>query len=452
MYVGQPLPRPEDFRFLTGRGNFVDDIKPQNCVYLAFLRSPHAHAKIVRIDAKPALACSGVLRIVTAEDWAKAGLGKLVCVHPMPFTDGRPMREVLRPVLASGEVHHVGDVVAAVVAETRYQALDALEAIEVEYEPLPAVAKTGSALDNKAPIVHEQFGTNQINEIIRGDKTATAAAFAKATHTVAMTLTSNRVAGSPLEPRSYVADYSPQTDQCTLWATTQVPHMLRRWICKYALFIPEHKLRVISPDVGGGFGQKVNFCVEISTVVWMARELNRPVKWTSTRMDALLSDTQARDHVTQAEMAFDKDGKILGAQGRHDSRARRLSQQLRAQHSRQFISADHHRAISRLPHSICGYAVFTPIRCRSMPIVVQDARRRPGSTNVSSKMARERSASTSSRCASATCCSPRNFPTRRRSAAPTIPATRRCSSRSLLRWQSTRSCAPSRRGCVKKAC
>jgi aerobic carbon-monoxide dehydrogenase large subunit len=312
MYVGQPLPRPEDFRFLTGRGNFVDDIKPANCVYLAFLRSPHAHAKIVRIDAKPALACSGVLRIVTAEDWAKAGLGKLVCVHPMPFTDGRPMREVLRPVLASGEVHHVGDVVAAVVAETRYQALDALEAIEVEYEPLPAVAKTGSALDNKAPIVHEQFGTNQINEIIRGDKTATAAAFAKATHTVAMTLTSNRVAGSPLEPRSYVADYSPQTDQCTLWATTQVPHMLRRWICKYALFIPEHKLRVISPDVGGGFGQKVNFCVEISTVVWMARELKRPVKWTSTRMDALLSDTQARDHVSKAEMAFDNDGKILG--------------------------------------------------------------------------------------------------------------------------------------------
>ena len=162
---------------------------------------------------------------MTAEDWTKAGLGKLVCVHPMPFTDGRPMREVLRPVLASGEVHHVGDVVAAVVAETRYQALDALEAIDVKYAPLPAVVKTGRAIDNDAAIVHEQFGTNQINEIIRGDKAATAAAFAKAAHTVAMTLTSNRVAGSPLEPRSYVADYSPQNDQCTLWATTQVPHM-----------------------------------------------------------------------------------------------------------------------------------------------------------------------------------------------------------------------------------
>lgn len=312
MYVGQPLRRPEDLRFLTGRGKYVDDIKIPNTAYAAFLRSPHAHARIVRIDLEKALACSGVLRIVTAEDWIKAGLGKLVCVHPMPFTDGRPMREVLRPALASGEVHHVGDVIAAVIAETRYQALDAMEAIEIEYEPLPVIASTGNALDEGAPIVHEQFGTNQINEIIRGDKAATAAAFAKASYKVGMTLTSNRVAGAPLEPRSYLAEYSAETNHCTLWATTQVPHMLRRWICKYALFIPEHKLRVVSPDVGGGFGQKVNFCVEVSTVVWMARELKRPVKWTSTRSDAMLSDTQARDHVTQAEMAFDEDGKILG--------------------------------------------------------------------------------------------------------------------------------------------
>jgi carbon-monoxide dehydrogenase large subunit len=312
MYVGQSLRRPEDLRFLTGRGNYVDDIKIPNTAYAAFLRSPHAHALIVRIDLEKAQACPGVLRIVTADDWTKAGLGKLVCVHPMPFSDGRPMREVLRPVLASGEVHHVGDVIAAVIAETRYQALDAMEAIEIEYEPLPAIASTGNALDDDAPIVHEQFGTNQINEIIRGDKAAATAAFAQASHKVGMTLTSNRVAGAPLEPRSYLAEYSAQTNHCTLWATTQVPHMLRRWICKYALFIPEHKLRVVSPDVGGGFGQKVNFCVEVSTVVWMARELKRPVKWTSTRTDAMLSDTQARDHVTQAEMAFDKDGKILG--------------------------------------------------------------------------------------------------------------------------------------------
>jgi carbon-monoxide dehydrogenase large subunit len=311
MYVGQPLRRPEDLRFLTGRGNYVDDVKVPNTAYLAFLRSPHAHARIVRIDTSKAASRPGVLRVVTAEDWTRAKLGKLVCVHPMPFTDGRPMREVLRPVLAAGEVNHVGDVVAAVVAETRYQALDAVEDIEIEYEPLPSVANTADALNADAPIVHEQLGTNQINEIIRGDAALTKEAFAKAAHKVGLTLVSNRVAGSPLEPRAYLADYTSRTDHCTLWATTQVPHMLRRWICNYALFIPEHKLRVISPDVGGGFGQKVNFCVEISTVVWMARELRRPVKWTSTRSDALLSDTQARDHFTQAEMAFDAQGKVL---------------------------------------------------------------------------------------------------------------------------------------------
>lgn len=311
-YIGRPLKRPEDLRFITGRGNYVDDINPPRCAYIAFLRSPHAHARILRIDAAKALQCPGVIRALTAEDWAKAGLGKLVCVHPMPFTDGRPMREVLRPAFAEKIVRHVGDVVAAVVADTRYQALDAIDEIEVEYEALPAIASTGNALNEAAPVVHEQFGTNQINEILRGDKAAAARAFEAADHRVSMTLVSNRIAGNPIEPRCYIADYSAQTDRCTLWATTQVPHMLRRWICNYALFIPEHKLRVIAPDVGGGFGNKVNFHTEVSTVVWMSRELKRPVKWTATRTETLQSDTQARDHVTAAEMAFDKQGNILG--------------------------------------------------------------------------------------------------------------------------------------------
>ncbi len=312
MYVGQPLRRPEDYRFLTGRGRYVDDMKLPRCAAIAFLRSPHAHARIGAIRLQRALACPGVVRILTAEDWAKAGLGKLVCVHPMPFTDGRPMREVLRPVFASGKVNHVGDVVAAVVAETRYQALDAVDAIEVDYEPLDAVADTAHALDDGAPLVHEEFGTNQINEILRGDPALTKAAFADAAHVTALTLVSNRVAGNPMEPRCYLADHSPETEQTTLWATTQVPHMLRRWICKYALFIPEHKLRVVAPDVGGGFGNKVNFHVEVSTIVWMARVLGRPVKWTATRSETLQSDTQARDHATRARMAFDKNGHIIG--------------------------------------------------------------------------------------------------------------------------------------------
>ena len=200
------------------------------------------------------------------------------------------------------------------MAETRYAAFDGVEAIEVDYEPLPAVAETAQALSPEAPLLHEELGTNLVNDNRRGNPAATKAAFAAAAHVTELTLVSNRVAGNPMEPRSYVADYDPDTDRSTLWATTQVPHFLRRWICKYTLGIPEHKLRVIAPDVGGGFGVKAPFTVEVSTIVWMARSLRRPVKWTATRSDTMLSDTQARDHVTHARMAFDAKGTILGLQ------------------------------------------------------------------------------------------------------------------------------------------
>jgi aerobic carbon-monoxide dehydrogenase large subunit len=314
MYVGQPLRRREDVRFLTGRGNYVDDIDVAGAIHIVFLRSPHAHARILRVDTAAARAMPGVLRVVTAVDWAAEGLGKLVCVHPMPFSDGRPMNEALRPTFAADRVRHVGDIVAAVVAENRYIALDAIDAIEVDYDALPAIADTALALDEEAPILHEEFGTNLVNENRRGDPVATKAAFDAAAHVTELELISNRVAGNPLEPRAYVADWQQQGDRGTLWATTQVPHMLRRWICKYALKIPEHKLRVIAPDVGGGFGAKVNFTVEVSTVVWMSRALGRPVKWTATRSETLQSDTQARDHVSKARMAFDRTGKIIGMQ------------------------------------------------------------------------------------------------------------------------------------------
>jgi carbon-monoxide dehydrogenase large subunit len=190
--------------------------------------------------------------------------------------------------------------------------LDALEAIEIEYDPLPVAGITAHALEASTPVVHEELGTNLISEILRGDPELTQASFRQAAHVTALTLESNRIAGNPLEPRSYLASCESGTDRCTLWATTQVPHMLRRWICKYTLNIPEHKLRVIAPDVGGGFGNKVNFHVEVSTVVWMARELGRPVKWTATRSETLLSDTQARDHSTRARMALAEGGNILG--------------------------------------------------------------------------------------------------------------------------------------------
>ena len=314
MYVGQRLRRREDDKFLRGGGRFVDDIEPADAAHIAFVRSPHAHARIARIDTRTATGMPGVLRVLTAEDWREAGLGALTCVHPMPFSDGRPMNEALRPALAAGKVRHVGDVVAAVIAEDRYQAADGAEAVVVDYQPLPAVTDIARALDPDAPVLHEAFGTNLVFEIERGDRTATEAAFAAAHHVVALTLDSNRVAGSPLEPRAYVCAFDAPTGALTLWATTQTPHYLRRWLAKYTLFIPEHKIRVISPDVGGGFGLKVHYTPEIPTVVWASILLKRPVKWTATRTESLMSDAQARDHHTSARMAFDADGRILASE------------------------------------------------------------------------------------------------------------------------------------------
>ncbi len=311
MYVGQRLRRREDDKFLKGRGRFVDDIEPAGTAHIAFVRSPHAHARIRGIDSAAAAALPGVLRVLTAADWQAAGLGALICVHPMPFSDGRPMNEVLRPSLASGKVNHVGDVVAAVVAEDRYSAVDGAEAVAVDYDPLPAVTGIARSLDADAPVLHEQFGSNLVFEIERGNRQATAAAFARAHHVVSMTLDTHRVAGTPLEPRAYLSECDGATGDITLWATSQTPHYLRRWLAKYALFVPEHKLRVISPDVGGGFGLKTHFAVEVPTVVWASMLLKRPVKWTSTRAEALMSDAQARDHHTKARMAFDEDGRIL---------------------------------------------------------------------------------------------------------------------------------------------
>jgi carbon-monoxide dehydrogenase large subunit len=312
MFIGQPLKRREDVKFLFGHGHFVDDLNFQNLAYVAFVRSPHAQARIRQISTDRAAALSGVLRVLTAADWAKAGFGKLTVSHTISFSDGRPMNTAERPAFASKKVCHVGDVVAAVVATSRYIAMDAAEAVEVDYEILPAVIETEKALDPSAPTIHPEFGSNLATETFRGDPAATEAAFARAAHVTSLTLVSQRVQPNPLEPLSYVANHDAATGETTLWATHQKPHWLRAWICEETLHFPQHKLRVISPDVGGGFGAKGSFTPEVSTVVWMARELARPVKWTATRSEELLTATQARDHVTKARMAFDKDGLILG--------------------------------------------------------------------------------------------------------------------------------------------
>ncbi len=313
-YLGLPLRRREDARFLQGRGRYVDDVALRGTVWCAFVRSPHAHARIRSISTAAARALPGVLLTLTAQDWQRAGHGELAIVHPMPFSDGRPMNGAPRPAFAQDKVRHVGDIVAAVVAESRFAAEEAAEAVAVEYETLAAVATPRAALAPGAPLVHERFGTNLVFEIERGDRARTEAALAAAARVVELPLLNTRLAANPLEPRAYLCDYDAASDRYTLYATSQQPHYLRRWLSVYTLHIPEHKIRVISPDVGGGFGVKGNFAPEVSTIVWAARLLGRPVKWTATRSETLLSDAQARDHDTIARMGFDASGRIVAMQ------------------------------------------------------------------------------------------------------------------------------------------
>jgi carbon-monoxide dehydrogenase large subunit len=313
-FVGKAMRRREDVRFLQGKGRFVDDLAPPGMLWCAFVRSPHAHARIRRISTGAAAKMSGVLLTLTADDWKRAGHGELKVVHPMPFSDGRPMNEEPRPAFASEEVHHVGDIVAAVVAESRWAAEDGAEAVEVEYDAIPAVSTVHAALEPDAPHVHERFGTNLVFEIERGSREATEAAMAAAAEVVELRLSNNRLSANPIEPRSYLCDYDAASDRFTLYATSQQPHYLRRWLSVYSLHIPEHKIRVVSPDVGGGFGVKGNFAIEVSTIVWAAQILRRPVKWTATRTEGFLSDAQARDHETIARMGFDAEGRIVAMQ------------------------------------------------------------------------------------------------------------------------------------------
>jgi carbon-monoxide dehydrogenase large subunit len=313
-YLGKPLRRREDIRFVQGRGRYVDDVLLPGTAWCAFVRSPHAHARMRSVTTAAAAAMPGVLLALTADDWMRAGHGALTVVHPMPFGDGRPMNAAPRPAFARGKVCHVGDIVAAVVAETRFAAEDAVEAVAVDYEPLAAVTTPRDAVAPDAPLVHEQFGSNLVFEIERGDRRKTEAALAAAAKVVELRLENTRLSANPIEPRAYLCDYDAARDHYTLYATSQQPHYLRRWLSVYTLHIPEHKIRVISPDVGGGFGVKGFFATEVSTIVWAAQLLRRPVKWTATRAETFLSDAQARDHDTVARMGFDRDGRIVAMQ------------------------------------------------------------------------------------------------------------------------------------------
>jgi aerobic carbon-monoxide dehydrogenase large subunit len=310
--IGQPVPRIEDPRFITGRGRYVDDFDlPQQCHGVAVM-SPHAHARIKRIDAEKAKAAPGVLGVLTGADAAADKLGGFA--PPMPEDMGGPKGfRTVRAILEGGKVRTVGDRVAFVVAETATQARDAAELIEIDYEPLPAVVGVEDAIKPGAAAVWEEAPNNIAFTLMMGNKDATDAAFANAAHVVTVKLQNTRITANSIEPRAAIGQYHPDSDSYTLYSSTQNPHGTRSAIAGQVLKIPETKLRVISPDVGGGFGMKHGGYPEDALVVWASRRVGgRPVKWVSTRSEGLLGDSQGRDQLVTGELALDERGKILG--------------------------------------------------------------------------------------------------------------------------------------------
>ncbi|HEY2186117.1 MAG TPA: xanthine dehydrogenase family protein molybdopterin-binding subunit [Xanthobacteraceae bacterium] len=310
--IGAPVRRKEDHRFITGKAHYTDDInRPgQTCAWL--LRSPHAHAKIEGIDCRAARVMPGVLAVLTGADLAADKIGNLICGWMITSKDGSQMKMAPHPPIAHDKANFVGDPVAVVIAETLAQAMDAAEKVKVDYEVLPAAADPAKAQADGVPQIHEVAPRNTIYRWHIGDAAAAESAFRSANHVTKLELVNNRLVPNAIEPRAAIGEYDAGSDTLTLWNTTQNPHVARLVISAFVGVAPEHKLRVIAPDVGGGFGSKIFIYPEEVICLWAARKIGRPVKWVAGRSEAFLADAHGRDHVTRAEMAFDEKGKILG--------------------------------------------------------------------------------------------------------------------------------------------
>lgn len=305
---GQPVPRLEDDRLITGKGQFTDDLTLPGAVHMVLLRSPHAHAKLREVDTLHARSAPGVIAVYTNKDLAAAGIKPLPCVAVMPNRDGSPMFIPERHALAKDRVAHLGEPVAMVVAETAAQARDAAEMINAHYEELPAVADTVAALT--APPIHPGSKSNVALDHELGDKAAVDAAFAKAAHVTNLKLVNQRVVVNAMEPRACMGAFDKTAGKYTLYTGSQGVHGMRAAIAKFILGIENEQLRVITKDVGGGFGMKSFIYHEYPLVLFAAKQIGRPVKWVSERTEAFLSDTQGRDHVTETAIALDKDHRI----------------------------------------------------------------------------------------------------------------------------------------------
>jgi aerobic carbon-monoxide dehydrogenase large subunit len=309
---GASVARKEDRRFLLGKGRYTDDVKLPGQTFAVFVRSPHAHAAIGSIDASAALAAPGVLAVLTGDDVAADGLGGIPCGWQITNKDGSVMVEPPHPALAQGKVRHAGDPVAMVIAESKAQAKEAAQLVEVDYDPLPAVASLRAATADGAAQVWDEAAGNVCFDWHLGDSAATDAAFAGAAHVTSIDLVNNRVAPNAIEPRAANGHYDTAEDRYTLYTTSQNPHLTRLLLGAFTLKVPEHRLRVVAPDVGGGFGSKIFHYAEELLVLWASKRVGRPVKWTAERTEAFLSDAHGRDHLSHAELALDADGKFRG--------------------------------------------------------------------------------------------------------------------------------------------
>jgi aerobic carbon-monoxide dehydrogenase large subunit len=309
--IGQSVPREEDPRLLRGEGEYIADIVLPRMAWAHVLRSPYAHARIASIDTSRARTLPGVLGIFTEADLAADGLGTMRCRMPRKRPDGLPMHQSPHPGLARGHAHFAGDPVAFVVAETREAAKDAAEAIEVAYEALPSVVITSDAVQRGAQAVWAACPDNVSNVFELGDRKSVDAAFAAAHHVARQHFVISRIAPNAIEPRGCIGEYDARHGRYTLHGPIGVPHSVRKAFAEDVLKIPENRLRVVAPDIGGAFGSKGTTAPENVLALWAARKLGRPVKWIAERGEALSSDDHCRDNVTDAELALDKDGRFL---------------------------------------------------------------------------------------------------------------------------------------------
>ncbi len=310
--IGASVLRKEDKRYVTGKGKYTDDIKHENQAYAAFVRSPHAHATVKSIDATAAEAMEGVEAVLNGQQLTDDGIGNLICGWAITSKDGTPMNMGAWSALATGKVRYVGDAVAIVIADTQAGARTAVEAVIVDYDVLPATVHTGDALTEGMAQVHENAPGNLIFDWEIGNEAATDAALAGAAHITEIDITNNRLSPNPIEPRSAIASYDEAEDHYTLYTTSQNPHLARLVLSLFYNVAPEHKLRVIAPDVGGGFGSKIYIYPEEIACLWASMKTGRSIKWTSDRSEAFLTDAHGRDHVTNARMGFDENGRIVG--------------------------------------------------------------------------------------------------------------------------------------------